>query len=345
MILNPSNPEDRAQFYRIGKSVRESYDVSMASLWRDSENLEQMAGMKEKQLKIFGKEGGRIGVFKLSDDLGAIGWYECLDNPDLANELLSWAVDQLRALGAKNVVGPVNGSVWYNYRFNLSSSKPMFVGEPHQPHYYVKQWEHFGFEIGERYETNVSELQPDRYPSFEELRDELEAKGLVLKVFTAEVNNKYIEGFYELVISSFNKSKIYTPISHEDYIQVSADYPKVLDQQHSFVAFDGDKPIAFVGCILDLFRSFYLTSGTDENIYTQPKLIIKTLVVHPDWQLKGIGALLVKAAMRSAIDDGIYNVVHALMHEDNLSAVGGKRMFATSSKSKYTLFKLKLDED
>lgn len=345
MILNPSNPEDRARFYQIGKSVRESYDASMASLWRDSENLEQMAGVKEKQLKIFGKEGGRIGVFKLSNELGAIGWYECLDDPDLANELLSWAVDQLRALSAKNVVGPVNGSVWYNYRFNLSSPKPMFVGEPYQPHYYVKQWEQFGFEIGERYETNVSELTLERYPSLVELRGELESKGLVLKVFTADVNNNYIEGFYELVTASFNHNKIYSAISWEEYIKVSADYPKVLDQQHSFVAFDGDKPVAFVGCILDLYRTFYLTSGTDGNIYIQPKLIIKTLVVHPDWQLKGVGALLVRAAMRSAIDDGIYNVVHALMHEDNLSAVGGKKMFATSSKSKYALFKLKLDED
>ncbi|WP_417611716.1 GNAT family N-acetyltransferase [Owenweeksia hongkongensis] len=343
MILDPSNPEDRELFYKVARRVRENYDSSIFSLWSDSLNLEEIAQSKEKQLKIFGKEGGRVAVFKLSESLGAIGWYECSDDDVLSTELLSWACDELRAMGVKSIIGPINGSTWYNYRFNLSSSKPMFGGEPHQPHYYVNQWERFGFEISENYKTNVSELEKDLYPNLQELEDELATKGLILKKFTAEVNNRYVEAFYNLVTTSFRGNKAYSAISKDDYERFSANYPKVLDQDHSFVVFDNDIPIAFIGCIQDLFRPFYLKSTAEDPIYSEEKLIIKTLVVHPDWQSKGVGALLVKAAMRSAVDDGIYKVIHALMHEDNLSAIGGKRMFGTSSKSKYALFKLKID--
>lgn len=343
MTLEPTNPEDRELFYKVGRTVRENYNSSISPLWNDSLNLEEISNIKQSQLKIFAKDEGRIGVFKLNDNLGAIGWYECSKDFSLSSELLIWARNQLQAMNVKNIVGPINGSTWYNYRFNLSSDSPLFIGEPHQPEYYVKQWESFGFEISEEYETSISQLKATSLPQIADLENQLISKGLTVEKFSADLNSNHREGLYNLLIESFLENKIYKKISLEDYTRLSKDYPKVLDQEHSFVIFDKQKPVGFIGCILDVLLPFYAKSTSKDSIYSAPKLIIKTLVTHPELQSQGLAAILVQMAMRSAVDHDVHEAVHALMHKENPSATSGKRIFDAKLKNEYALFNLKLN--
>ncbi len=83
-------------------------------------------------------------------DLGLIGFFEAANEPEPVRELLREAASWLRAQGAKQVVGPMDGDTWHRYRVNAGPfDEPPFLLEPVNPPYYRDLWA--PFEIIERY--------------------------------------------------------------------------------------------------------------------------------------------------------------------------------------------------
>ena len=109
---------------------------------------------------------GRIGASvsarpdELGRSTGAIGFFEIdVQHPsgkDAAASLLAGAEAWLRGHGVQRAHGPMNFSMWYQYRFRqgiASAGEPGFDWEPLNPPEYIDVWKASGFQVSETYVT------------------------------------------------------------------------------------------------------------------------------------------------------------------------------------------------
>jgi hypothetical protein len=88
----------------------------------------------------------------LRGDLGLIGFFEAMNEPALVQQLLREAAAWLRAQGAQQVIGPMDGDTWHRYRVNAGPfDEPPFLLEPVNPPFYAELWA--PFQIVERYSS------------------------------------------------------------------------------------------------------------------------------------------------------------------------------------------------
>jgi hypothetical protein len=100
-----------------------------------------------------GQAVGRIGASvnpRLVDATGAVigqlGYFECVDDPGVAAALVEAGVGWLRAQGAREIVGPMNGGAHRTHRLMTRGfDREPFLFEPRNPPYYPALWEGCGF--------------------------------------------------------------------------------------------------------------------------------------------------------------------------------------------------------
>ena len=107
-------------------------------------------GYQDQQVQIRG-----LLTYYPVDGTCFLGYFESLDDVDMAKQFIAYIADQARDLGAEKLIGPVQTSFWLGYRMQLSGHEDLpFTGEPHQPAYYPKLWEAAGFKLTESYLSN-----------------------------------------------------------------------------------------------------------------------------------------------------------------------------------------------
>ncbi len=78
--------------------------------------------------------------------IGQVGYFECVDEPDVARDLFAAAFDWLRAAGARRVIGPMNGGVHRSHRLLVRGfERSPFLLEPRNPEHYPRRFAEAGF--------------------------------------------------------------------------------------------------------------------------------------------------------------------------------------------------------
>jgi hypothetical protein len=78
--------------------------------------------------------------------LGQIGYFEAIDDSQVAANLFGAAFDWLRSQGAREVYGPMNGGAHRLHRLMTAGfDQEPFLFEPRNPPYYPRLFESFGF--------------------------------------------------------------------------------------------------------------------------------------------------------------------------------------------------------
>ncbi len=100
-----------------------------------------------------------------------VGFFECVDDQAVADDLFAWAADTARQAGHRELVGPVDASFWLGYRMKLDrfESRP-YLGEPFNPSYQPRLWADAGWQVAQRYSSTFYRVPPADYtvPRYEE---------------------------------------------------------------------------------------------------------------------------------------------------------------------------------
>jgi len=96
------------------------------------------------------------------EQVGYVGMWECIDDEQVAHRLIDAAVAELVGKGCTRIVGPMDFSTWYNYRFCLGpfDGNPIML-EPYTPEHYDAHWRSYGFTVRLTYLTTVLNSIPD----------------------------------------------------------------------------------------------------------------------------------------------------------------------------------------
>lgn len=239
---------------------------------------------------------------------GLIGWYECIDNDGAAESVLSAVCDYLINNGCDWVIGPINGTTWNRYRLTVPSENRPFFLENYHKEWYFRQFNNNNF-------TTVASFYSSKIPLFESTNERiahfeqtLEKKGVRIRNFRIEQFEEEIEKIYKVCIQAFKNNFLYTPIEFVSFNKMYEKVKGILDPSLVKIAEDcNGEPSGFLFAVPDLFDP------------QRSSAIIKTVAVVPGRTFQGLGTYLGVCTHKEMLQKGYTSVIHALIHESNIS--------------------------
>ncbi len=285
--------------------------------------------------------------------VGLVGHYAAAE-ANAGRAVLERACRRLAEAGCTCAIGPMDGATWHPYRFVTErGDRPPFVLEPWHPPTYPGHFRDAGFEPLARYVSSIGAdadtLQNPSVPDSPPL-DGVRVRTLDLDRFGEELRR-----LHGLVTASFADNFLYTPLPEADFVALHRPYRSVvepecvrlLEQQQG----DGTRLVGVAFMVPDVLRSKTTSSlslgAQSETTSSLPlraqaergepvdTAVLKTLAVHPDLRGQGLGRWLTEHVHAVAGQRGYRQVLHALMHEDNVS----RRLGHGEILRRYTLFR------
>lgn len=205
---------------------------------------------------------GRIAVItnqlheeKHGDQTGFWGFFECVDDGDVAKALLEYAADQLKAKGLKRMVGPMNPSI--NSECGLLvegfETAPAFL-MPYNPPSYPRFVEEAGFTkeqdllaIGVR--TEDMDYSKDHYVRLQRLTDRILQRypGLVIRSLNRKRFKQEIVQLNRLFNEARKNNWGFVPVTEREFAELVDEFRWFADPEFIAMAeYRGE----VVGCML-----------------------------------------------------------------------------------------------
>ena len=263
--------------------------------------------------EIMTGDGASLAIYRGAPSLdgvrtAALGQFACESAEDGA-KLIREAMGTLRAEGFGAVLGPMDGNTCGKHRLvTESDGRAAFLMEPANPPHYVEAFAQSGLGVVSRY---VSAVRPaDIAPSGSGA-----PKGLRLRAFDAARAEDELTRIHALSLTAFASNHFYQAISLEDFLASYRPVLGAIDPELVLLAEDEAGELAAF-----LFAVPNFAEGAKPA-----SVILKTYAS----QVKGAGSMLANEFHARAKARGFNDVIHALMHESNLSALhsdktGGK---------------------
>ncbi len=249
--------------------------------------------------------GASLSIYRDAPSLdgartAALGQFTC-ESAAAGADLIREAMAQLRSEAFAAVLGPMDGSTWARHRLVVESNgRPPFLMEPSNPEHFVDAFEQSGLGVVARYVSAVRAA------------DVLDSKspppaGVTLRNFDPARAEEELTRIHALSLDAFASNHFYQPIGLEAFLASYRPVLKAVDPELVLLAEDATGDLkAFLFALPDLAEG------------PKPKaVILKTYAS----RIKGGGSLLANAFHERAKKRGFVEVIHALMHEANLSAM------------------------
>jgi hypothetical protein len=310
-VVKYSNEEDLVQRYISFLEKHYANDVRLPYLLKNvSRLLSEKNPFFEKNiissyLVVRGEEilGHCSAVIDLRNGgIGLIGFFDCVEDIEVSNTLLEAAVNFLKENGCKTIRGPINLSIWHDYRFTMPDSRNLTIFDPFCKEYYLKFWKEFGFEEANRYVSAVRKDFSFIIPQTEESYKEHKKEGFIIRPLNkGESDSKLI---LDLSNRIFRDSWNFVPLTYGELIYL---YGGILDKLDSefleIVETKTGEPIAFCFSI--------------PNILDKKQLILKTIGVVKEFREQNVAAALLFSQHIKAKEKGFEEVYYSLIHNKN----------------------------
>ena len=280
-----------------------------------------------------GDEAAARLVYWLADDLagvhGRAGLFGCLEarDPAAGVALLNEAASRVRVSGGRQVLGPMSGSTWGEYRLGVADgglSEMHFTGEPPDRPDLVAIFEGAGFRPCAFYESRRTLLPANRHGAAR-LAKRVERSGITIRMLRVGEWPVLARPLYEFSTEAFAGNLYYRKVPFSAFMEAQDGLrrrrPLLLLAERS-------------GVLLGIGYGY-------EDEVEGSRLVLKTLAVSPEARSLGLGARLADCVHDLAFSLGYSQVIHALMHVDNASVRHSER-FGGVLLRRYALFRRSL---
>lgn len=263
--------------------------------------------------EIITGDGASLAIYREAPSLdgartAALGQFEC-ESAEAGARLIRVVMERLKGEGFRAVLGPMDGNTWGKHRLVVESDgRSPFLMEPSNPAHYVDAFEASGLGIVSRY---VSAVRPANIAP----GGSGAPAGLLLRAFDAARAEAELTRIHALSLAAFSSNHFYQPISLEDFLASYRPVLGAIDPELVLLAEDEAGALA----------AFLFALPNYAEGKTPKSVILKTYAS----RVKGAGSMLANEFHARARARGFSDVIHALMHESNLSALhsdktGGK---------------------
>lgn len=308
------------------------------------------------------KACGRIAAFTKSENLknqqyraGGIGFFECINDQAAANLLFDKAREWLEARGAQAMDGPINFGERDKFWGILVEgfNKPCYQENYHPP-YYQSLFEGYGFQQyfkQETYSIAKGNLQVERIRKIAERATRNTSTDV--KTLDFERIDGFVQDFLTIYNRAWENFQDFKPLKETEVKALLNQVKSILEPDFLIFIYMDGHPAGFVFLLPDvnqIFQYFNGRFGLWEKLkffWHRKKGIMNKLKgvvigIHPDFQNRGVDALLVYNLFHNVEKNGQY-------HYAELSWIGDfnpkmkatlKNLNATRSKVHLTYRKL-----
>jgi len=261
--------------------------------------------------------------------LGVIGHY-ATQSATSAAELLKLAGQQLAAQNCTLAVGPMDGNTWRSYRLVVEhNSEPPFFLEPDNPDDWPAHFTENGFSVFAEYFSTINPDLSRPQPDLSRITERIQQRGIHIRPFNPDDFDQELCRIYDVSLAGFARNFLYTPIDLIEFMSAYQPIRPYIRPELVLIAEHDKQAIGFLFALPDLFQA-----RRGEPVNT---VIVKTIAVRPDYQMLGLGNLLVARAEQIACELGYKRAIHALMHRANDSRKISQR-HETRQIRRYALF-------
>ena len=238
---------------------------------------------------------------------GAIGHFRAHD-VDSGVELLRRACARLAARGCARAVGPMDGSTWRNYRLVTErGEEPPFLLEPDTPAHWPECFARAGFGVLARYCSSLQDGLEGDEARLAGVAERAAAAGIRMRHFDPDRAGRELGAMHALALQAFRRAFLFTPIGREQFAaQYARMLPLIRPELVQLAEHEGEL-VAFLFALPDALEPAPRT------------VILKTVAARRGRAYAGLTQLLAARAAIAARAMGFRRVIHALMHEANVS--------------------------
>ena len=301
---------------------------------------------KNAEIKLFiaekdGKIAGRIAAVENrahnqfhEDKIGFYGFFECIEDQAVANELFKTAETWLKSRGFDQMQGPMNPST--NHECGLlvrGQSQHPTIMTTWNPKYYEELHDQYGLTKAKDLVAYIiakeknTELPPRVVEYVKRLR--AENSRVTFRDFNVKDFQNEVDRCFEIYNSAWEKNWGFFPMTKEEFAFAAKDMKMILDPRMAFIAEVDGKPAGFMLALPDLNHVFKrIPSGKlfptgIFKLLIGKKLVksvrIVTLGVKPEFRGSGIFALFTYEAFERANRFGYLAGEASWVLEDNVA--------------------------
>ena len=292
----------------LDKDIEEVFDIKKNKTFRHGK-LQRWILKNEKGLTI-----GRIAAFtskkykNKGDDVpvGCIGFYECINDQNAANQLLNTAKKWLEAEGMQAMDGPVNFGErdrWWGM-VTKGFSEPLYCMN-YNPPYYVTLFEQYGFQV---FYDQICFTTKPKEPFDKKVWERHDALARDSKFSSAHLKKNELEKYAKEFAIVYNKAWAghggLKELSYEQVLIMFKKMKPVMDEKIIMFAYYDREPVALFVNLPDLNQWFKHLNGKFGLVQKLKFLWLKQFKknkkftglvfgVVPEWQGKGVDAYLI----------------------------------------------------
>lgn len=266
-----------------------------------------------------------------NDKVGFFGFFESIDNQEVANKLFDVSVKWLKSKGMTDIRGPVNPST--NDELGLlidAFDMPPVILMTYNPPYYQKLIENYGFKKEKDLLAYI--LHHDTYASEKLTRMQQivrDRKGITIRALNFKDSKKFkedVKTLKEIYNAAWQPNWGFVKMTDEEFDFLANDLKTIAEPKLTIIAEIKGKPVGFALSLPDINQSLIYNKGGGILgavwcLFTKKKKIdltrIIVLGVLPEYQSSGIDAVLYHEIGETAFELGMPKGEASWILEDN----------------------------
>ncbi len=308
-----------------------------------------------------GRIVGRIAAIKNdlhnsthNDKVGFFGFFECINDQEVANKLFDTARAWLKEKGLVYMRGPANPSSNDEYGMLLEGfdDSPRIL-MPYNPPYYLELCSNYGFNKAK--DLYAYKLENNKVVSSEKVARvaEIARKRSGIKITQLDMKNfdKELEKVKYVYNKAWEPNYGFVPMTDEEIDAMAKDLKPLVEPSLVLFGTIADELVGFAFVMLDYNQILKTMNGRlfpfqFLKLFTQKKKItwsrILTLGLIPKYQKKGLDAVFYWEIVNRAANIGIYLGEASWVLEDNDMMNRGAAAMNGTLYKKYRIFEIKI---
>jgi hypothetical protein len=178
-----------------------------------------------------------------NSDTAYIGFFEARNNLMAVKKMFAYVERKAKSDHKIQLLGPIDASIYINYRFKVDHFDKIYTGEPYNKEYYENLWEEIGFTISDRYLSN--QMRRVEVTDFDERLERIYQRYLSKGYQFVEPNkddfDDRLEDVYKLLTNRYSNFAGSQPISADQFIAMFSDLETIMNHDMIKLVYkDGD---------------------------------------------------------------------------------------------------------
>jgi GNAT superfamily N-acetyltransferase len=262
---------------------------------------------------------------------GFFGFFDTVNDQDVADMLLDTAAAWLRAEGLRTMIGPVNPTTNETCGMLVEGfdTAPVAMMTYNRP-YYAGLVERYGLHKKTdllAYNIPADTLNDRSMRLMDSLRERLNSRGITIRKGNMKNFKQEVDGLRGVYNAAWDKNLGFVPMTNEEFNYMAKDLKLVLDPDFCLVAEHDGKPVAFALCIPDinqvqikLKRGRLLPTGIFKFLFLRKKInairVIALGVLEP-YRKMGIEAVFYGTIIRNGLEKNMAKAEASWILEGN----------------------------